>query len=87
MLDCVLAYESGEWTPGEAPAAEHMQQAFWDAAEYARSMMSQMAAAAESLNQSRRQGAVASLLLAVVGGGTVLAEVVLVAQRLGDRPR
>ena len=48
VLDCVLAYESGEWTPGEAPAAEHMQQAFWDAAEYARSMMSQMAAAAES---------------------------------------
>jgi EAL and modified HD-GYP domain-containing signal transduction protein len=48
VLDRVLAYESGEWTSGEAPAAEHMQQAFWDAAEYARSMMSQMAAAAES---------------------------------------
>jgi EAL and modified HD-GYP domain-containing signal transduction protein len=48
VLDCVLAYESGEWTPGQAPDAEHMQQAFWDAAEYARSMMYQMAAAAES---------------------------------------
>jgi EAL and modified HD-GYP domain-containing signal transduction protein len=48
VLDCVLAYESGQWKPGPAPAAEHMQQAFWDAAEYARRMMSQMAAAAES---------------------------------------
>jgi EAL and modified HD-GYP domain-containing signal transduction protein len=48
VLDCVLGYEAGEWTPGKAPAAELMQQAFWDAAEYARSMMSQMAAAAES---------------------------------------
>ena len=48
VLDRVLTYESGEWTPGEPPAAEHMQQAFWDAAEYARSMMFQMAAAAES---------------------------------------
>ena len=48
VLDCVLEYEAGEWTPGQTPAAELMQQAFWDAAEYARSMMSQMAAAAES---------------------------------------
>ena len=43
VLDCVLAYESGDWTPGQAPAAEHMQKAFWDAAEYARNMISQMA--------------------------------------------
>jgi EAL and modified HD-GYP domain-containing signal transduction protein len=46
MLDCVLAYEAGEWTPGQGPEAEHMQKAFWDAAEYARHMMSQMASAA-----------------------------------------
>ena len=43
VLDCVLAYEAGDWTPGQGPDAEHMQKAFWDAAEYARSMMSQMA--------------------------------------------
>ena len=48
MLDCVLAYESGDWTPCQAPTAAHMQKAFWDAAEYARNMMSQMAAAVES---------------------------------------
>jgi EAL and modified HD-GYP domain-containing signal transduction protein len=48
VLDCVLAYESGAWTPGESPAAEHMQKAFWDAAEYARNMMSQMASATQS---------------------------------------
>ena len=43
VLDCVLAYEAGAWTPGQAPGAEHMQKAFWDAAEYARLMISQMA--------------------------------------------
>ena len=46
VLDCVLAYESGVWTAGQAPTAEHMQKAFWDAAEYARQMISQMACAA-----------------------------------------
>jgi EAL and modified HD-GYP domain-containing signal transduction protein len=48
VLDCVLAYEAGEWTAGQAPAAEHMQKAFWDAAEYARQMISQMACATSS---------------------------------------
>ena len=45
-LNCVLAYEAGVWTPGAAPSTEHMQKAFWDAAEYARRMMAQMACAA-----------------------------------------
>ncbi|MCX6632514.1 MAG: HDOD domain-containing protein [Candidatus Solibacter sp.] len=46
VLDCVLAYESGEWTPGgQAPSAEHMQKAFWDAADYARQMIAQMSCA------------------------------------------
>jgi c-di-GMP phosphodiesterase len=48
VLDCVLAYEAGVWTPGQGPAAEQMQKAFWDASEYARNMLSQMAGAAES---------------------------------------
>jgi EAL and modified HD-GYP domain-containing signal transduction protein len=43
VLNCVLAYEAGVWSPGQAPTAEHMQKAFWDAAEYARHMISQMA--------------------------------------------
>jgi c-di-GMP phosphodiesterase len=43
VLDCVLAYESGEWTAGPAPAAEQMQKAFWDAAGYARHMIAHMA--------------------------------------------
>ena len=43
VLDCVLAYEAGVWTPGQVPGAELMQKAFWDAAEYARLMISQMA--------------------------------------------
>jgi hypothetical protein len=38
-----LAYEAGAWTPGQAPGAEQMQKAFWDAAEYARLMISQIA--------------------------------------------
>jgi EAL and modified HD-GYP domain-containing signal transduction protein len=47
LLDCVLAYETGVWTFRDTPAtAEHMQKAFWDAAEYARRMMAQMACAA-----------------------------------------
>jgi c-di-GMP phosphodiesterase len=48
VLDCVLSYEGGEWNPGQGPGTEHMQKAFWDAAEYARNMMSQMASAASS---------------------------------------
>ena len=48
VLDCILAYETGEWTAGQTPSAEHMQKAFWDAAEYARQMMSQMAGATSS---------------------------------------
>ena len=48
VLDCVLAYEAGVWSPGQAPTAEHMQRAFWDVAEYARQMISQMACAASS---------------------------------------
>ena len=45
VLDCVLAYEAGAWTPRETPTTEHMRKAFWDAAEYARRMMAQMACA------------------------------------------
>jgi EAL and modified HD-GYP domain-containing signal transduction protein len=48
VLDCVLAYETGEWTAGQTPSAEHMRKAFWDAAEYARQMMAQMAGATSS---------------------------------------
>ena len=48
VLDCVLAYETGVWTASQTPSAEHMRKAFWDAAEYARQMMSQMAGATSS---------------------------------------
>lgn len=48
LLDCALAYEAGVWSPGEAPTAAHMQKAFWDAAEYARQMISDMACVATS---------------------------------------
>ncbi len=44
MLDLLLAYESGERdVAGINDTA--VRKAYWDAAEYARSMMSQMAAA------------------------------------------
>jgi EAL and modified HD-GYP domain-containing signal transduction protein len=46
VLDCVLAYETGVWIAGDASTTDHMQKAFWDAAEYARRMMAQMACAA-----------------------------------------
>jgi EAL and modified HD-GYP domain-containing signal transduction protein len=42
VLDCVLAYESGEWAPGQSISAETMQKVFWDSAQYARHMISQM---------------------------------------------
>ena len=46
VLDCVLAYEAGVWTPNETPTTtESMQKAFWDAAEYAHRMMAQMSSA------------------------------------------
>ena len=46
VLDCVLAYEAGVWTPNDTPTTtEHMQRAFWNAAEYAHSMMAQMSGA------------------------------------------
>jgi EAL and modified HD-GYP domain-containing signal transduction protein len=48
VLDCVLAYEGGDCTTGRAPSAEHLQKAFWDAAEYARQMIAQMVGAASS---------------------------------------
>ena len=48
VLDCVVAYESAQSISGPAPAAEHLQKAFWDAAEYARNMVSQMTCAARS---------------------------------------
>jgi hypothetical protein len=44
VLDTVTAYESGHWEEKEgspAPAAA-IQQAFWDAAEYARSMVAEI---------------------------------------------
>ena len=44
----VLAYESGDWAPGRALTAAYMQKAFWDAAEYARNMISQMTSAVQS---------------------------------------
>ena len=46
LLDCVLAYETGVWIAGDPSTTEHMQKAFWNAAEYARRMMAQMACAA-----------------------------------------
>jgi EAL and modified HD-GYP domain-containing signal transduction protein len=46
LLDCVLAYEAGVWSPEHAAAAEQMQKAYWGAAEYARGMIAQMACAA-----------------------------------------
>ena len=46
LLDCVLAYEAAESIPDSTPAAEHLQKSFWDAAEYARAMVSQMARSA-----------------------------------------
>jgi EAL and modified HD-GYP domain-containing signal transduction protein len=45
VLNCVLAYEAGVWTPGGVPSTEHMQKAFWEAAAYARQMMAQMTGA------------------------------------------
>uniref|UniRef100_Q01WS9 Diguanylate phosphodiesterase n=1 Tax=Solibacter usitatus (strain Ellin6076) TaxID=234267 RepID=Q01WS9_SOLUE len=44
VLDAVLAYESGEFS-GVDLADAAMQRAFWEAAEYARAMISQMSAA------------------------------------------
>jgi EAL and modified HD-GYP domain-containing signal transduction protein len=46
VLDSVTAYESGQWLPDENAGA--MRQAFWDAAEYARSMIGQMRSARKS---------------------------------------
>jgi EAL and modified HD-GYP domain-containing signal transduction protein len=54
VLDCVLAYEAGDWTTGRAPGAEHLQKAFWDAAEYARQMIAQMVGAAASQGSRSR---------------------------------
>ncbi|MEO8369251.1 MAG: EAL domain-containing protein [Candidatus Solibacter sp.] len=49
MLNAVIAYEAGEWVHADpGPAAGQMYQAFWDAAEYARSMMANMARAASA---------------------------------------
>jgi EAL and modified HD-GYP domain-containing signal transduction protein len=48
VLDCVLAYESGDWTPRGDLSAGHIQKAFWDAAGYARNMISQMISASQS---------------------------------------
>ena len=46
VLDCVLDYEAGVWTPNENPTTtEYMQKAFWDAADYAHRMMAQMSGA------------------------------------------
>lgn len=45
MLDCVLAYEAGAWTPAGGVSAEQMQKSYWDAAEYARLMIAEMATA------------------------------------------
>jgi EAL and modified HD-GYP domain-containing signal transduction protein len=47
VLDTVIAYESGDWlarTP-QALTITALQKAFWDAAEYSRSMVSQLRAA------------------------------------------
>jgi EAL and modified HD-GYP domain-containing signal transduction protein len=48
VLDCVLAYESAESPTGPTPSAELLQKSFWDAAEYARNMVSQITCAARS---------------------------------------
>jgi EAL and modified HD-GYP domain-containing signal transduction protein len=42
VLDSVTAYEAGEWRNEPGTSAEFMQRSFWDAAEYARTMISQM---------------------------------------------
>jgi len=44
VLDTVTAYESGDWRAGAPPAltAPALQRAFWDAAEYARSMVAEI---------------------------------------------
>jgi c-di-GMP phosphodiesterase len=44
VLDSVLAYEANDWNRVDLSDAA-IQKAYWDAAEYARSMMSQMASA------------------------------------------
>lgn len=45
VLNCVLAYESAESISGPIPPSEEVRKAFWDAAEYARNMVSQMTSA------------------------------------------
>ncbi|MGD0773660.1 MAG: HDOD domain-containing protein [Candidatus Solibacter sp.] len=42
VLDCVLAYEAADST------SEHLRKTYWEAAEYARNMVSQMTSAARS---------------------------------------
>jgi EAL and modified HD-GYP domain-containing signal transduction protein len=42
VLDSVIAYEAGDWQDEHGTAAEFMQKAFWDAAGYARAMISQI---------------------------------------------
>ena len=44
VLNAVVSYEAGEWNGTDVTAAA-MQKAFWDATEYAHTMISQMSAA------------------------------------------
>jgi EAL and modified HD-GYP domain-containing signal transduction protein len=44
VLDSAIAYEGGELHEEQGSTAELMQKAFWDAAEYARAMISQLSA-------------------------------------------
>ena len=48
VLDCVLDYESAEFPPGPSPAVDFLQKSFWEAADYARRMVSEMTDAAGS---------------------------------------
>ena len=50
VLDSATAYETGEWTAEEdsGPRVAAMHKAFWDATEYARTMLSQMTSSRDS---------------------------------------
>jgi EAL and modified HD-GYP domain-containing signal transduction protein len=45
VLDSVTAYEAGEWREEQESTGGFMQKAFWEAAEYARAMISQISRA------------------------------------------
>jgi EAL and modified HD-GYP domain-containing signal transduction protein len=54
VLDCVVAYEAGDCSFEQTPSADKMQKAFWDDAEYARQMISQIAGNSSPQSKSPR---------------------------------